>query len=222
MTPGGIRLVLGLGNPGPRYAGTRHNAGFATVDRLASVLGVALEEERDFSRVGQKTVRGVAVILARPLTFMNESGLAAAALADDFKISGEEILVVCDDVELPFGRIRLKAKGGDGGHNGLRSVIRELGDGEFPRLRVGIGRPAPGVSMTDHVLGPFDENEAGAAPELWDLAARAAETALFSGLAEAMNRFNNQRIEIRAADGDPGGTEPPAGGPCPEKTPKGG
>ncbi|MBU2489588.1 MAG: aminoacyl-tRNA hydrolase [Proteobacteria bacterium] len=219
---GETRLVLGLGNPGPRYAATRHNAGFMTVDRLAANLCLPVDRAGDFALKGQGMVRGIRIVLAKPQTFMNESGRAAAALAARFGLSGEEILVVCDDVDLPYGRIRLKPKGGDGGHNGLRSVILELGHGEFGRLRVGIGRPPPGRSMTDHVLGPFDETEATAAHDLWELAARAAETVLFSGMAETMNLFNNQRIEIRGIPGDLEGTEPPFGGPGPEKPTKGG
>jgi len=192
-------LVLGLGNPGPEYEQTRHNAGFAVADRLAPRLGVRRWRPAFSALVGEGRADGVSAAVAKPQTFMNESGRAASALAEHMGLSGDRILVVHDDVDLPFGRIRLKRKGGDGGHNGLRSIIKWLGHGRFPRLRMGIGRPKPGETMTGHVLSPFDDYELQAAGALWDLGAEAVRTVLLQGMDEAMNRFNNRQVQNRDA-----------------------
>jgi PTH1 family peptidyl-tRNA hydrolase len=197
------RLVLGLGNPGPEYAGTRHNVGFEALDRVAQRLGCSLRSKPRFAaQLAEALLPGGKLVLARPLTFMNRSGLAAAGLLNWLKLSPAQMLVVVDDADLPAGRIRLRLAGGSGGHNGLRSIIEALGgDEQFPRLRIGIGRSAPpGQDITGHVLARFSPAER---PAIEQALADAAETVLCSveqGVAVAMNRFNRKQSPDTGAD----------------------
>ncbi|MGC7846444.1 aminoacyl-tRNA hydrolase [Desulforudis sp. 1088] len=186
-----IKAVIGLGNPGETYAATRHNMGFMVVDQLARMLTVGVGTRQCFSLVGEARRGNAALVLAKPQTFMNLSGRAAAALLDRFRLFPSEMLVVCDDMDLPFGRLRLKAWGGSGGHRGMQSVIESLGTDEFPRLRVGIGR---GGDVLDHVLSSFSEEERAVLAEVVDAAARAALVAVEEGLEKAMNRFNGWKV----------------------------
>ncbi|MFZ5898954.1 MAG: aminoacyl-tRNA hydrolase, partial [Bacillota bacterium] len=166
-----IKAVIGLGNPGDTYAATRHNMGFMVVDQLACILNIRVSTRQCFSLTGEARRGNAALVLAKPQTFMNLSGRAAAALLDRFGLFTSEMLVVCDDMDLPFGRLRLKAKGGSGGHRGMQSIIESLGTDQFPRLRVGIGR---GEDVVDYVLGRFSEEEQAVLAEVIDAAARAA------------------------------------------------
>ena len=152
-----ILLVVGLGNPGAEYEGTRHNAGFMVIDRLLAGFPAGRFEARHVAQsfVHAGMFRGKPLFLQKPQTFMNLSGLAVAGFARKEGIRPEEILVVSDDLDLPVGRLRLRTGGSDGGHNGLKSVIAELGSASFRRLRVGVGRPAPGGTI-DYVLSKFD------------------------------------------------------------------
>ena len=200
------KLVVGLGNPGREYDGTRHNIGFAALDRLAERLKCSFRRKSRFSAQVAEAGAGEAgkVTLAKPQTFMNRSGSAVRALLIWLKIEPTELLVVVDDADLPLGQIRLRMSGGSGGHNGLRSIIEALGGNEeFARLRVGIGRTAPvGTDITGHVLGRFAAAEREVAEEAVATAVEAMECCLRDGLAAAMNRFNRKSPRAGAEEGD--------------------
>lgn len=191
------KLVVGLGNPGRDYAGTRHNIGFAVLDRLAGKFDCSFRRKWRFSAEVAEAAAGDAgkVVLAKPQTYMNRSGSAVNALLKWSKIEPPQLLVVVDDADLPLGQIRLRASGGSGGHNGLRSIIEALGGNEeFARLRVGIGRSAPvGADITGHVLGKFAAQERALAEQAAASAVEAIECCLREGLTEAMNQFNRKK-----------------------------
>jgi PTH1 family peptidyl-tRNA hydrolase len=147
-----MRLIIGLGNPGRRHRGTRHNIGWEVLDLVARRRGIAIDTEDGFAEVGRGSVDGQRVLLARPQTYMNASGAAVADLRRRHRVPPEHLLVIVDDLDLPLGALRLREKGSHGGHNGLRSVIEELGTSAFPRLRIGIGRPPAGVDPVEFVL----------------------------------------------------------------------
>ncbi len=184
-----MKLVAGLGNPGPRYHGTRHNAGFMTVDRLASQLGVAFNREKHQALLAEARVGGEKVLLAKPLTFMNRSGAAVAPLIRNTPEGPSGLLVVTDDTELPPGRLRMRAKGSSGGHNGLKSIIAHVGTQEFARLRIGVGK-GDGGAMTGHVLGRFTPEEKPVFEEAVERAANAVLLFLEEGLERAMAMAN--------------------------------
>ena len=179
------RLVVGLGNPGPRYERTRHNAGFRLVERLAGEEAVW----KDFQGLGRWTRRG-ALMLAEPLTYMNESGRFVASLARFHKIGPGELLVCFDDVALPLGRLRLRPSGSSGGQKGMESILAALGTKEIPRLRIGVGPQPPGWDSTDYVLGRFTAEQEKALSGALDGACEAVLKACAEGLEAAMNRFN--------------------------------
>ncbi len=181
-----IRLIAGLGNPGPEYTFTRHNVGFLVLDRLAALLNVGWEKAAKWEAALAKSD---SVFLVKPMTYMNLSGRSLRAVSDFYKITPEEMLVVTDDMALPLGKLRLRLEGGPGGHNGLESVICELGTENIPRLRVGIGSPPPELA-TDHVLGRFFEEERPVIAAAIERAAQAAKWAIDNGLVSAMNNFN--------------------------------
>ena len=207
-----MKLVVGLGNPGSQYAGTRHNIGWMVVDRLADRAGWSGRgRQRDASSVVGGRYHGLDLTLVKPLTYMNESGLAVRkALARDHAPLGD-LLVVADDFALPFGKLRFREGGSHGGHNGLRSIVDELQTEKFSRLRVGIGEP--GRDAIDHVLSKFEPGERARLDELLDAAADAVETWARIGTSKAANTFNT--FELRAADADmtaaPGEIDGPAG-----------
>jgi PTH1 family peptidyl-tRNA hydrolase len=187
-----LRLVVGLGNPGPEYEATRHNVGFRVVERLADRVGVSLARDRELhARAARGRVAGCDALLLVPETWMNRSGRAVeAALAAHPADPAKDLLVVYDDLDLPFGRLRLRPSGGAGGHNGLGDIQGRLGRSDFPRLRFGIGRPPPGVDPIDHVLSAWTEAESKALPARLDAACDALELAIAEGVAFAMNRVN--------------------------------
>jgi peptidyl-tRNA hydrolase, PTH1 family len=189
------QLVVGLGNPGPRYAGTRHNAGFLIVDLLAERVGASFKLRKSAGGPGADVVEarlGVqSVVLAKPRSFMNESGGPVAAVARFYKVALEDIIVVQDELDLPFGALRLKRGGSEGGHNGVRSVVAALGSPEFVRVRFGVGRPPGHQDAADHVLRDFSTAERKQLPLLIDRAADAVEIVLSEGLEVAQNRFND-------------------------------
>ncbi len=188
------RLVVGLGNPGPRYAPTRHNVGFMVADRLAEEAGIAVGREKFGAEFGRGRIDGHEIILAKPNSFMNRSGPPVRALAEFFQISTREVLVIHDDIDLDFGRLKIKEKGGHGGHNGIRSLIDAFGGGDFARLRVGIGRSDGGRAVADYVLDRFLPEEAGVLPQIIDRARDAVITILCKGITAGMNQFNTKRI----------------------------
>ncbi len=181
-----IRLVAGLGNPGVEYDGTRHNIGFVVLDHLARAWDLAWEQSRKWETLWAKGERG---IFAKPLSYMNRSGFALAAIADFYKIAPEEILVVFDDFALPLGRLRLRLEGGPGGHNGLESIIMQFGTEQIPRLRVGIGA-APEEGAVDYVLGRFFDEEKPLMEKTIVRAVEAVNCAIDKGVVSAMNTFN--------------------------------
>jgi len=179
-------LIAGLGNPGPEYAGTRHNVGFLVIDRLAEQFGSIWERSTKSDAVVTKCGE---VFLLKPMSFMNRSGHPLFAVAQFYKIDPAEILVVLDDLALPLGRLRLRMGGSSGGHNGLESIIVQFGTEELPRLRIGIGA-APSAGSVDYVLSRFFEEEKPLVRSTIDRAAEAVKCAIDNGLVSAMNTFN--------------------------------
>ncbi len=180
-----IKLVVGLGNPGERYERTRHNVGFRVVEHLAGD-----ESWKDFKQGPGRFARRGSLLLAEPLTYMNDSGRFVQPFAAFYKIEPAELLVVYDDIALPFGKLRLRPDGSAGGHNGMKSLIGTLGTDKFPRLRFGVGPQPAGVDSAAWVLQRFASAEEKALPELVEEAGAAALTAVEDGLEKAMNRFN--------------------------------
>jgi PTH1 family peptidyl-tRNA hydrolase len=194
-------LIVGLGNPGDAYAKTRHNAGFMVVDEVSVTCSIPLRK-RKFDTVYERgNIEGYPVILSKPMAYMNRSGAPVRRLADYFKISSKYMLVIHDDIDLAYGRLKIKEKGGDGGHKGIRSIIDAFGNGEFPRIRVGIGRSCSEASVTDHVLGTFSAYEKKILARIIERARDAVLTILCKGTKETMNRFNNKRNLVLSEDG---------------------
>jgi len=190
-----MKVICGLGNPGPRYKGTRHNIGFDVLDELARRAGLVFESAPAEALIARW--RASDVLLIKPLTFMNLSGQALGELVRYFKVDVADVLVVLDEVQLPLGKLRARARGSAGGHNGLKSVIEHLGT-DVSRLRISVGRGDSQRDLADHVLAKFDKDEADEAARMTTRAADAAETFVTGGIAEVMNRFNG---------GDPATTE---------------
>jgi PTH1 family peptidyl-tRNA hydrolase len=193
-----VKVVVGLGNPGDRYSKTRHNIGWMVLDRLAERAGWGGGRERDASRIVWGRYQGLDLTLVKPLTYMNDSGLAVRKVLAREHAPLPDLLVVADDFSLPFGKLRFREGGGAGGHNGLRSIIGELGTEKFSRLRIGIGEP--GRNAVDHVLSVFHPDERQRLEELLDAAADAVEAWAREGTSKASNRFN--MYELRPADAD--------------------
>ncbi|MGW2314060.1 aminoacyl-tRNA hydrolase [Actinomadura luteofluorescens] len=183
-------LVVGLGNPGPSYAKNRHNAGFMVLDVLASRAGGRFKSHRARADVLEGRLAGTRVVLAKPRTFMNESGGPVKGLRDFYKVPVERVVVVHDELDIPFGAVRLKQGGGDNGHNGLRSVTRSLGAKEYPRVRFGVGRPPGRMDAAAFVLKDFSATERKELDLEIDRAADAVEALLTDGLAAAQNAFH--------------------------------
>jgi len=196
-TGDGVKIVVGLGNPGDQYAKTRHNVGWMVLDRIADRAGWAGKgRTRDASAIAMGRYRGLDLMIVKPLTWMNDSGLAVRKVLAREHAPLDDLLVVVDDFALPFGKLRFRERGGPGGHNGLRSIIDELSNEGFSRLRVGIG--SPDRAFIDHVLAPFDADERQRLPALLDAAADAVEEWVRHGTSKAANRFN--MFELRPAD----------------------
>ena len=183
-------LVVGLGNPGPRYAGNRHNAGFLVLDLLAERMGARFSALRSIADVAEGRLNNQPAVLAKPRSFMNESGGAVAAVSRFYKIDVADIIVVHDELDLPFATLRLKRGGGEGGHNGLKSVSGSLSSKEYVRVRVGIGRPPCRQDPADYVLRDFGASERKELPLLIDRAADAVLSIMQNGLEAAQNEFN--------------------------------
>src|SRR5438094_9333537 len=186
------RIVVGLGNPGDGYANTRHNVGFQVASRLAKRARAEFALKAADSRIAEGSIDGVRIAIARPQTFMNDSGRAVRKLLDRYRIQPSELLVVFDEVDLPLGKIRLREKGGPGTHNGMRSIVSAIGE-DFPRLRVGVAPADPLREIGDlvqYVLDPFEADERTVAETSLTRAAEAAEVALREGIQPAMTKFN--------------------------------
>jgi PTH1 family peptidyl-tRNA hydrolase len=187
-------LVAGLGNPGAAYAQTRHNVGFMVADKIAAEYDIGFDKRKFDTTFGRGRVEQMPVVLVKPQAFMNRSGWPLKMLTDFLKIPSEAVLVVHDDIDLAFGRLKIKEKGGHGGHNGIRSLIDAFGTDIFVRLRIGVGRSGPDRSISDHVLGRFSEQEAKSLDAIITTARDAVVTILCNGTKKAMNQFNQKLI----------------------------
>lgn len=190
MPAGGVWLVVGLGNPGPGFAGNRHNVGYMVADLLAERMGARFKAHKTRADVVEGRLGDARVVLAKPRVYMNESGGPVAALRDFFKVPLDRLAVVHDELDLPYGGLRLKLGGGDNGHNGLKSIRRSLGSGEFNRVRLGIGRPPGRMDPATFVLRDFGPAERKDLPLEVDRAADAVESLVADGLEKAQNSFN--------------------------------
>jgi PTH1 family peptidyl-tRNA hydrolase len=185
-----VKLVAGLGNPGEKYRGTRHNVGFEVVDLLARRHGLNFELSPVDALQARWRLDGDAVLLAKPLTFMNLSGQAVAGLSRYYRIDVADIFIVCDDVNLPLGRLRARTSGSEGGHNGLRSIAQELGTIDYARLRIGVGRGDARRDLAGHVLARFEPDEQTGIEDAIARSADAVDTWVHHGMAQVMSTFN--------------------------------
>ena len=220
--PPAIRLIAGLGNPGSKYRGTRHNVGFDIVDRLAAMSGAGWKLEKKWKA---EIARAGDLLLVKPQTYMNLSGEALRGVCDFYKIPADSVLVVHDDADLPLGRLRFRQSGSAGGHNGIKSIIQHLGSQRFPRLKIGIGRKsepaAPQRDIIGHVLGRFDPDERAELEKSLECAVDAVNCALSAGLPAAMNRFNQdpeKEAAPRRARPEASGKSAAEEGPAPGAT----
>ena len=189
-------IIAGLGNPDRQYEGTRHNAGFDVIDRIAEKYNIAVDTKKHRACIGKGIIGGQKVLLAKPQTYMNLSGESIRSLVDYYKIDEEnELLVVYDDISLDVGQLRIRAKGSAGGHNGIKNIIAHLGTQVFPRIKVGVGEKPKGYDLADYVLGHFSKAEREQMEEGYDHAVRAAEMIVSGQLSEAMNEFNRKKKE---------------------------
>lgn len=184
-----MKVIVGLGNPGPKYADTRHNIGAMVIARLSSLWGIRLGRRSRQALIGQGSVGGEDVVLARPRSFMNQSGGPVAYLVNRLRIGVEDVLIIYDEMDLPLGVTRIRPDGSDGGHNGMRSIIEVLGTQDVPRMRLGVGR-SPVADPISHVLGEFTQDERTQVDKLLDRAVEAVACFVAEGVNEAMNRFN--------------------------------
>jgi len=196
MPDNGVWLIAGLGNPGATYRNTRHNLGFRILEKLAAEYAIPLDKTKFQVRYGRGRIEGVEAILVQPLAYMNNSGPPVRNLADYHKIPGKDMLVIHDDLDLSFGRLKIKEKGGHGGHNGLKSLMSAFGGGDFVRLRIGIGRPLDERSVTDHVLSRHTTEESEVLNQILDRAQKAVVVILTQGPRVGMNRFNDRQFLI--------------------------
>jgi PTH1 family peptidyl-tRNA hydrolase len=185
-----VKLIVGLGNPGKKYQPTRHNIGFLVVDRLAARQGLAVSRHLCGALIGEWLQDGENILLAKPQTYMNRSGISVSELLQQFHGTSDDLVVVYDDVDLPVGRIRIRTQGSAGGHRGLASIIENLAGAPFSRIRIGIGRPPEGIETADYVLQPFDADQATCLDELIDKASDAVLGLLRDGAEAAMREFN--------------------------------
>jgi PTH1 family peptidyl-tRNA hydrolase len=185
-----MKVIVGLGNPGFGYRRTRHNIGYMVVNALAEARGIRIRRGRYQCMWGEGEVRKERVTLVRPITFMNSSGVCVAGVVNQLDCPLSDLLVICDDVNLDLGKIRLRRAGSAGGHNGLMSIIKHIHSEEFPRLRIGVGQPPEGLDMMSYVLGAFRRGEWPVVNETIERSVQAVETWVCHGVEEAMNRFN--------------------------------
>lgn len=185
-----MKLIVGLGNPGKRYDATRHNVGFKTIDYLAQELGMSVSKEKNKALIGEGKLGGERIVLIKPQTYMNLSGEAVAPLAAWYKVEPKDLIIIYDDLALEVGKIRIRAKGSHGGHNGVRSLISLLKTEEIPRIKIGIGQNPPEWATADYVLGNFSTQEQKIIEEAIKRAVEAVRVILGQGLEKAMSQFN--------------------------------
>ena len=189
-------IIVGLGNPSREYEGTRHNAGFEVIDRIAEKYNISVDVKKHRAYIGKGMIAGQKVILAKPQTFMNLSGESVRSLLDYYKVDEEEeLLVIYDDISLDNGQIRIRAKGSAGGHNGIKNIIANIGGQVFPRIKVGVGEKPPKYDLADYVLGHFSKAEQELMEEGYDHAVCAAELIVTGEINAAMNEYNRKRKE---------------------------
>ena len=185
-----MKAIIGLGNPGMKYAGTRHNIGFDAVTAIADKYNLSINNKKFKGVYADGHIAGEKVLLVQPQTFMNLSGECVREVADFYKLNPDEIIIICDDINLDVGRLRIRKKGSAGGHNGLKNIIAHLGTEEFPRIRVGVGEKTEGWDLADYVLARFDKDSEPVIREALANAVGAVETWISEGIDAAMNRFN--------------------------------
>ena len=195
-------LIAGLGNPDRKYAGTRHNAGFEAAEILRLKMGWGKMKTRFHSELVQGSLEGEPCVLCRPLTYMNNSGIALREIADFYKIPPRNIIVMCDDIALPLGALRVRGSGSAGGHNGLKSIIAHLGTQDIPRIRIGVGQKPEGWDLADYVLERFPEKEIPLIREACVRAAEAAQAIVGRGLDRAMEEYNRKPAPKESAAQD--------------------
>ena len=186
-------LIVGLGNPGMEYAATRHNVGFDMLTYLGDRYDIALRRKEGRAVVGKGFIEGQKVILAQPQTYMNLSGESVRALMDFYKLDEEDLVVICDDINLSVGQVRIRPKGSAGGHNGIKSIIQHIGTQEFTRIRIGVGGKPEGGDLVKHVLGRFSREEDGMLRDVFALAEEGLLEILTEDVASAMNRVNGKK-----------------------------
>jgi PTH1 family peptidyl-tRNA hydrolase len=191
-----LRMVVGLGNPGRAYEKSRHNTGFMAVEKVAQAYAIRFDQRKFKTVFGRGRIDDTDAMLVKPMDYMNRSGPPVRSLAEYFGVSSKDVLVIHDDIDLAFGRLKIKEKGGHGGHNGLRSLITAWGGGNFPRLRIGIGRPTNSGHVTGHVLDRFSEEELRLLDPIMARACDAAAVILTQGLRDGMNRFNDKNFLV--------------------------
>ncbi|UCD85319.1 MAG: aminoacyl-tRNA hydrolase [Deltaproteobacteria bacterium] len=189
-----MKLIVGLGNPGRRYRLNRHNLGFRAIDHIAETSSIRIKVKKFRALIGEGRIMDEEAILAKPQTYMNLSGVAVEALKGFYRIGLSDVILINDDFDLNFGRIRIKQRGGDGGHLGLRSVIEHLGDDRFLRIRLGVGRPVTDQEATEYVLSNFSREEEETLPKFLDIAEKAVKALIGCGVQKAMNEFNSLAI----------------------------
>jgi len=192
-----MKAIIGLGNPGREYAGTRHNIGFDAVTALADKYNLVIREKKFKGLLATGVIEGQKVLLVHPQTYMNLSGECVRAVMDFYGIEPEDIIVVCDDINLDTGRLRIRKKGSAGGHNGLKNIIAHLGTDEFPRVRIGVGEKTEGWDLADYVLARFSNNDEEIIREALKNTVAALETWLSEGIDKAMNRFNVVNAKVK-------------------------
>jgi len=200
-----MKLIVGLGNPGPEYQFTPHNAGFLAIDRIAERAGVSVANRRGKALTAKATLAGQEVLLAKPETFMNLSGMSVAALLHELALPVSDLIVLYDELAIPLGQLRIRERGSAGGHNGVKSISGTLASEEWMRIRIGVGKPPTDTGRaikaggTNYLLAPMRKMELGVLDEVLDDAARAVEMVLTDGVAKAMNEFN-RKVNGEAAD----------------------
>lgn len=197
-----MKMIVGLGNPGNEYAGTRHNVGWMLVDALAEHLGINEWRSREKGMVAEGRIGSEKILLVKPLTYMNNSGECVGPLMRWYKLEPEDIMAAHDDMDIPIGTIRIRKKGSAGGHNGIKSLLSHIGSENFGRLRIGIGRPQPGWSVINHVLAKFNDQEQEKIGDAIKQLIPAVECMVLEGSDMAMNKFNPKKVKKAKKTGE--------------------